>query len=321
MMRPLAGTTSCIPPLPHRGGRQRLAALVVGLAASFGLHADTVFETTSAYHRIRVVDGAGVRALLFDRAEETRMSLANPLEGHFEYIEYFFMPWLWNPKLDRVLMIGLGGGSAQRLYSHYCPDVAVDTVEVDAAVRQVAEGYFGYRPGPRQRIFIEDGRQFLRRSQDRYGAILLDAYTQGRYGAAIPHHLVTREFFTLVRDRLTTNGVVAYNVMGSLTGWRADIVGAVHRTMQSVFPLVYLFPASESQNVVLLGTLVTDPPTLPWRSERGREVFESGRVKLPTFYRRINAFRAEPPPNAGRCPVLTDDYAPVDGLLSDTWRR
>src|SRR5580765_3005466 len=36
-----------------------------------------VFEQTSAYHHIRVVDDAGARTLFFDDAPESRMALAN----------------------------------------------------------------------------------------------------------------------------------------------------------------------------------------------------------------------------------------------------
>jgi spermidine synthase len=276
-----------------------------------------VFEASSPYHQIRVVDEAGRRTLLFNRSEETRMSLANPLEGHFEYVEYFLLPWVWNSEATNVLMIGLGGGSAQRLVAKYCPAVSVYTVEVDPVVQQVARDYFSLEAGPRQRVFIEDGRQFLRRNPATYGVILLDAYTEGRYGASLPHHLVTQEFFTLARDRLEPNGVLAYNVMGSLGGWRADIVGSIYRTLKTVFPHVYLFPARESQNVVLIATRDPRPATLPSLSQQARTAYQSGKVLLPTLGTRLAVFRAEAPSGADRCPVLTDDYAPVDGLLSE----
>ena len=37
-------------------------------------------------------------------------------------------------------------------------------------------------------------------------------------------------------------------------------------------------------------------------------------VTMAGFASRVNSFRAEPPVNYARCPVLTDDYAPMDGL-------
>lgn len=294
-----------------------LACLAVFLFAPQP-HAGVVHETTSAYHHIQVVDQRGRRTLSFDGSEETRMSLFNPLQGHFEYVEYFFTPWLWNTNISNVLMLGLGGGSIQRLYEAYCPSVSIDTVEVDAAVKRVAEQYFKFETGPRQRVFVQDGRMFLRRSNARYDAIILDAYTRGRYGSAIPHHLATKEFFTLAHEHLTDDGVLAYNVIGTLNGYRADIVGSIYRTMKTVFPEVYLFPATESLNIVLVGTVRQVEVTPAWLRERTETVVNSGKVKLPTFARRVSAFRAAPPANVERCPLLTDDFAPVDGLLGNT---
>src|SRR5437016_10315779 len=100
-----------------------------------------IFEVTSAYHHIRVIDQDGVRTLSFDGSMETRMSLQNPLRGHFEYTEYFHMPWLWNTQLTNVLMIGLGGGSTQRAYEHYYTNVTIETVEIDPEVVQIARSY------------------------------------------------------------------------------------------------------------------------------------------------------------------------------------
>src|SRR5437870_12449102 len=98
---------------------KRAASFSVALCCAISLQAAVVFDTFSAYHHIQVVDQGGTRTLSFNGSMETKMSPANPLQGHFEYTEYFQMPWLWIPDLSRVLMVGLGGGSTQRAYQHY----------------------------------------------------------------------------------------------------------------------------------------------------------------------------------------------------------
>ena len=55
---------------------------------------------------------------------------------------------------------------------------------------------------PRLRIFTEDARPFLRRTDERYDAILVDAYRQ----PYIPFYMSTKEFFQLARDRLRPGG-------------------------------------------------------------------------------------------------------------------
>ena len=227
-----------------------LALLCPGLAAAD----EVVFETTSAYHQIKVVDRGRLRVLHFDNATESRMSLDDPLQGHFEYTEYFHMPWLWNDRIKSVLMIGLGGGSIQRAYQHYYPQVQCQTVELDPKVVEVARDYFQVKESETLKIAIEDGRVHLRRTQARYDVILLDAYTANRYGSFIPYSLATKEFFSLAKEHLTDNGVLAYNVIGDVDGRREDIVGAIYQTLKAIFPQVYAFTASSSRNVVLVAT-------------------------------------------------------------------
>ncbi len=290
--------------------------LTAALLAGPSLCAGTVYEFTSAYHHIRVVDSGGLRTLCFDDAEETKMSLRDPLKGHFEYTEYFHMPWLWNTQLTSVLMVGLGGGSTQRAFAHYYPGIKVETVEIDPLVLQVARSYFGFQESASQKVHLEDGRVFLRRTRSQYDLIVLDAYVQGRYGSSIPQHLATREFFELVRDHLTTNGIVAYNVIGTVNGWHADIVGAIYRTLKAVFAEVYMFPASSSRNIVLIATKSGVKAELNTLRQRAALLEQSRRVALPGLRQRVEAFQSRPPPNALRCPVLTDDYAPVEGLAA-----
>jgi spermidine synthase len=278
--------------------------------------AEVIYETTTPYHHIRVVEAYGERQLCFDDSTQSRINLADPLKGHFEYSEIFQMAMLWNPVATNVLIIGLGGGSAQRSFEHYWTNVTVESVEIDPVVEKVATNYFRFIEGPRQQVHISDGRMFLRRGQSKYGVILVDAYVQGRYGSAIPYHLATKEFFQLAAQRLGTNGVLAYNVIGTTDGWQADIVGSVYRTMKEVFPQVSVFTCVSSRNVVLVGS--TSPVKRDYRSLQytANALRLAGRLKHPNFLMRLGTFREGPPRNAANSPLLTDDFAPVDGLLS-----
>ena len=205
-----------------RSTRSKLLLAITGLVMACPLaFAPVTFETTSPYHHIRVVDQGGVRLLCFDNATQSQMVMGSPLKGHFEYTEYFHMPWLWNARLTNVLMIGLGGATTQQAFEHYYSNVIVRSVEIDPSVVQVAKDYFNFKESDRQKVTVEDGRVFLRRSTELYDLIILDAYVHSRYGSAIPQHLATKEFFELARDHLSTNGVLVYNVIGTMNGWQS----------------------------------------------------------------------------------------------------
>jgi spermidine synthase len=292
-----------------------LAALLCGWSGRAQPGKEVVFERISQYHHIQVYDEEGIRTLSFNGSWETKMSLSDPLTGHFEYTEYFQMPFIWNPEIRRVLMAGLGGGSTQRAYQHYFTNVMVDTVEIDPVVVDVAKEYFHVTETPTQRIHTNDARQFLRRTTETYDVILMDAYATTRYGSSLPPQLTTKEFFEIANKRLSTNGVLGYNVIGQITGSRENLIGALYRTMKEVFPQVYLFPAEESRNVVFIATKSHEPATWSQVQQEGRARIRSGVVKLPTFSTRMRQFMNRPPPNAANYIILTDDYCPIESLM------
>ncbi len=273
-----------------------------------------VFETTSPYHHIKVVDQDKVRTLHFDNTFQSQISLDDPLKGHFEYTEYFHMPWLLNDQIKNVLMIGLGGGSIQRAYQTYWPQVKTEAVEQDPKVVETAKAYFQFKETDRMKVFLGDGRLYLRRTRKKYDLIILDAYTANRYSSFIPYTLVTKEFFQLVNTHLTDQGILAYNVIGSATDRRENLVGSVYNTLKTCFSQVYLFPAEGSHNVVLLATKSSKRFTKPQLKKKLDDSLPS-QTGFPNFKERLRQFRAAPPASSGQSKILTDDFAPVDGLM------
>ena len=290
------------------------ALLWAGVAGAAG--AQVRYRTNSAYNQITVEDAGGYRMLRFNGSMETRMWLGNQKYGHFEYTEYFQLPLLWNPNAKRVMIMGLGGGSAQRAFQTYYPDIHVDTVELDPVVAKVAKRYFKVKETAKHKIHIGDGRMFLRlNKKQKYDAIMMDAYASNKYGSHIPFHLATKEFFKLAAEDLTADGVLAYNVIGSYQNFRADIVGSMYQTMKSVFPHVYHFPASDSRNIVIIG--IKSKQGLTSASMKAKvDALRRARPKLPKhFGPRLERIRAKAPPSAAKSPVLTDNFAPTNGLL------
>jgi spermidine synthase len=293
----------------------RLAATFTWAVAGAGqLTAGVVFDAVSPYHHIRVVDDAGIRMLSFDGSRETRMSLLDPLKGHFQYTEYFHFAWLWKTNITRVLMLGLGGGSTQRAFLHFYPNVEVDSVEIDPVVVRIATNFFNVRTSDRHRIFVEDGRVFLQRTRQKYDAILLDAYVNHRYGSEIPQHLVTRQFIQLAQRHLNPAGVLAYNVITATRQGRVDIPMAVGRTLQSEFQQVYWFRCTDSLNAVLIATqnpVRWGPPAL---LDAAARLKAQGMSPPPGLFEGIGKFQTQAPTGIALAPILTDDYAPLEAL-------
>eukprot|EP00759_Apiculatamorpha_spiralis_P017742 PhF_6_TR23826/c0_g1_i3/m.33395 len=108
----------------------------------------------------------------------------------------------------KVLMVGMGGAAIPQYMNRILPQFHFDIVEVDATVVRYAKRYFGFLERTGNRIFVEDGSEFMRENavtgRNRYDVIMCDAWdTSGR----IPIHLSRLEFLNNVRKSLNERGV------------------------------------------------------------------------------------------------------------------
>ena len=175
-----------------------LAALLpafLSLAAPAASAAELHTER-SLYRNIVVVEDNAIRCMKFGRnagGRQTCQSMSDPDQMVFDYTKMMLAALYLNPNPQRILVIGLGGGTLPRALQKILPAARIDAVEIDAAVVRVAYKYFGFVPGPRTEIFEEDGRVFAKRMGKqgiRYDLVMLDAFDH----EYIPEHMLTREF-------------------------------------------------------------------------------------------------------------------------------
>jgi spermidine synthase len=104
-------------------------------------------EVQSAFSHIRIRRNGFVRTMIFVRdngeeAWESQMNLKSPHVLRFTYLQHMFASYLLQPKQSKVLIVGLGGGSMVHFLQKHDPTVAVDAVEIDPVVVQLAEQSF-----------------------------------------------------------------------------------------------------------------------------------------------------------------------------------
>ena len=188
--------------------------LACGGTAAFAneLHAER-----SLYRNIIVYEEGGIRCMKFGRqatGRQTCQSLADPDRLVFDYTRMMMAALYLNPSPQRILIIGLGGGTLPRTLQKILPTARIDAVEVDPAVVRVARTYFEFVPGRYSDVFEEDGRVFAKRmgkQRVRYDLVMLDAFDH-QY---IPEHLLTREFLLEIKGLLAERGVLAANTFAS----------------------------------------------------------------------------------------------------------
>lgn len=302
-------------------GRQSLTvspkAIMSAMLAPLGRGwAKTLYEKDTGYHRIRVEETRERRYLYFDGTLQSSMDRRDPASLELLYSRFTSLGLVLRPDAAKALIIGLGGGSMAKKYHQEFPEIEIDSIEIDPDVVEVARKFFHFQEDSCQRVHGGDGREFLTRADDPFDLILLDAY----YADNMPFHLVTREFFDTARRKMTPEGVLVINLIGSLRGPDSTMIRAAIKTLSSVFPQVYIFPTfgnrgpvlTEIQNVVVLASNALERMSM---KEMERRAIGLGRDLFPDPVSKIRSSYYNGPLEQDDVELLTDDAAPLDNLV------
>jgi spermidine synthase len=171
-------------------------------------------QERSLYRNIFVTQDGDERCMLFRYprpfGRESCKLLQEPSKLIFDYTKMMLAGLYLNPNPKRILITGEGGGTIPTALQQMFPDAQIDLVEIDKAVDSVARSYFDFKPGPKTRVTISDGRVFVKRvaaQKPNYDLVLLDAFDADY----IPEHMLTREFLQEVKADMAPDGVIVAN--------------------------------------------------------------------------------------------------------------
>ena len=236
-----------------------------------------------------------------------------------------------------VLVIGGGGYTFPRFAMEALPETRMDVVEIDPGVTQVARDHLGLKDYPGLRVTHLDGRQFVaeRAAAGGYDLVIQDAVND----LSVPSHLMTKEYNDAVKAALKPDGVYLLTVIDSVEYgrlWRAAMA-----TLRRTFPHVELLSSEEVPPA--------DPPpgatpedVRRWAAardhfEKNRHVYaiyaaarpldaadlraHTAAAGAPSYTHPVPAARLQPFLDRDPGVVLTDQFAPVDNLMADVFRR
>ena len=277
---------------------------------------EVVFRRDTQYHRITVTESGDTRNLRFDASRQSALDMRDGITSRVRYPDYIQLAMAVKPDTLRALVLGLGGGIISKRLWHDYPAMKVDSVEIDPVVIDVATRYFAFPADPRLRVFNQDARRYVQTTHDAYGLVVVDAY----YADALPFHLTTQEFLGETKSHMTTDGVLAYNVISALTGQDSKLFRSLYKTAQATWKHLWVFSVNtgtralphDRQNIIVLATDtdVTQPELLA-RIASGID----GKSQVPGLT-RMGADLYTGIVSVGDVPLLTDAYAPTDSLIS-----
>ena len=150
-----------------------------------------------------------------------------------------------HPSPETVFIAGGGEGAALReVMSHKTVKRTV-MVEIDEEVTALSRKYLpdlsrGAFEDNRTELHHIDARQYLEKSKETFDIIIIDLPDPIEKGPA--YLLFTREFYQIVLDRLTENGLIAVQA-GSASPTELLNFTAVNNTLKSVFPTTVQYTA------------------------------------------------------------------------------
>lgn len=295
--------------MPHSLNRRALAG---GLLAAFGVAASSpAWGQASAYGRIArresqyattfidrdgpyIAMRFGINDCLY---EESLYNPADPAELPVTYTQYMTVALAYTPRAINIAEIGLGGGRIASYVHDFVTPSHVTCVELDPGVVELAQRHFGVRQDDRLRIVTRDGRVFMNTDRGAYDIIFVDAYQ----GTLVPFHLVTQEFYRILKRRLGPGGVVAQNISPDVLDLNRMVA-----TAKSVFANCDLYRGGG--NWVLIA-YDGPPKTTAQLDLRAGQMQNAYHLRYPlspmVHVRRANVAVAQ-----GARP-FTDDFAPV----------
>jgi spermidine synthase len=169
---------------------------------------------------IEVVEDSLSRSLHFGTdARQSNMLLRDPYYLSLSYTRAMCAALLLCEEPQRILLLGLGGGSLAKFLLHHYPLCHIDAVEFRPEVHRVAQQHFVLPEDPRLRVFYDDAGQFVRQhiaEEGGYDLMMTDAFLDH----GIAYSVCGISFFEACRDQLSPEGVLSMNL------WSDDRVHA-----------------------------------------------------------------------------------------------
>jgi len=287
-----------------------IAAAIAGSVVCTGAHARVIHTESSLYQNILVIDDGSMRCLQFsvrkDQRNQSCRDASAPRRMVFAYTKMMLATLLLDPTPQRVLIVGLGGGTLPTALAQLYPDAHIDVVEIDPAVTSVAKRYFDFSPGPNMRVFERDARVWTKRAlaePTRYDLIMLDAFN----GDYIPEHLMTQEFLEEARGLLTDDGTLVANTFSFSRLYDSESV-----TYARVFGAFFNLKTQGTQNRVIIASraALPDLATLGPIARRLTPALAPYAVPIESYAEQLKT----KPDWRLDARVLTDQYSPANLL-------
>ncbi len=204
---------------------------------------------------------------------QSRMLKTDPERLILDYTRTMMGFLLFNPKPERIAMIGLGGGSLAKYCRRKLPDSQFIAIEVSPEVIGLRDQFGIPQDDALFSIICADGADFVRRESESLDILLVDGFDSGGQ----PDQLSTAAFYDDCHTALRPGGVLVVNLCADDTGY-GNYVG---RIRDSFAEKIVVVEADEGDNKIVFACKGGRfPPTFNELTERLRLLEPAHPVEL-----------------------------------------
>lgn len=188
---------------------------------------------------------------------------------------------MFEPALQSVMLAGCGGGAIARWLHARAPQVCGVAVELSPTVARLAREYFDFPPeeDSNWRLLIEDVREHLVHSRDRYDFILVDL----EENQTTPAWVTEPDFLEGCREHLGPRGALTLNLIVETP----RNTGEALQRIRSVFGPDILLLAEPGHDNLLVTAFREAPPGKP-SPEHLTELARRWGIDFVTLARRMH---------------------------------
>ena len=205
-----------------------VVCMAMGLSCFAVVHEQGSFLRTTAHANYYVAPTQDSRLLVVNGQNASRSDPDGVGHGYIEWMEERIEAGLVANVRAQVLVLGAGGFTLGQGRSM---DVDWQFVDVDAHLPDIASEFLHHQI-VELTFYTEDARGWLTRSDQRFDVVVLDVFS---HRTSVPDHLLTHQFFELVRHRLKPNGRLLMNVI--LTDGPSRLARGIENTLRFVFSM------------------------------------------------------------------------------------
>lgn len=273
--------------------------------------ANLIYETESAYNYIQVIEQDSYRYLRLNEGQGMH-SVYHPTQiNYYGPWEQVLVAPFFNPpprdidSIERLALVGLAGGTTARQANIVFGNIHIDGFEIDPKIIAVGREFFGMNQ-QNLNVYIQDGRWGLKHTEFCYDIISIDAYR----APYIPWHMTTVEFFQLVEQRLTSDGVMVINIGRSPLD--RTLVNDLATTIQQVFPTIFVMDLPDSFNSIIFAT--KQPGSWEYVHQNYNDLLNQDAPNLLLEAMALAIDNQQLTPELTQ--IYTDDRAPIEWLTN-----